>query len=76
MMSSTQFFHLQSGINQQAITDRNFRNFVYIPIPKEKSDKEKMIKSIKSLIDEAKGLRENYDNKLKKIQDEFLEIIS
>lgn len=71
-----QFFHLQSGINQQAITDRNFKNFVYIPIPKEKSDKEKMIKNIRNLIEEAKELRENYSEKLVKIQDEFLEVIS
>jgi type I restriction enzyme M protein len=71
-----QFFHLQSGINQQAITDRNFKNFVYIPLPKEKDDQEKMIKNIKTLINEAKGLKENYNLKLKKIQDEFLEVIS
>jgi len=71
-----QFFHLQSGINQQAITDRNFKNFVYIPIPKEKGDKEKTIKNIKTLIEEAKDLKENYNIKLKKIQAEFLEVIS
>ncbi|MBI4159249.1 N-6 DNA methylase [Candidatus Woesearchaeota archaeon] len=71
-----QFFHLQSGINQQMITDRNFKNFVYIPIPKKVYDKEKMIKNIKSLIGEAKKLKENYSEKLVKIQDEFLEVIS
>lgn len=71
-----QFFHLQSGINQQAITDRNFKSFVYIPIPKIKSDKEKVIKNIKNLIQEAKELKNNYTNKLNKIQDEFLESIS
>ncbi len=71
-----QFFHLQSGINQQSITDRNFKNFIYIPIPKEKDDKEKMIKNIKILITEARDLKENYNIKLKKIQDEFLEVIS
>lgn len=70
-----QFFHLQSGINQQAITDRNFKNFIYLPIPKEKSDKEKMIKNIKLLIEEAKELKENYSEKLVKIQDEFLDAI-
>lgn len=71
-----QFFYLQSGINQQAITDRNFNSFVYIPVPKEKSDKEKMIRNIRILIDKAKNLREGYNEKLNKMQDEFLESVS
>jgi len=33
-------------------------------------------KNIRVLIDEAKGLKKDYNTKLKKIQDEFLEVIS
>lgn len=71
-----QFFHLQSGINQQSITDRNFKNFVYIPFPSNDSDKKRMTKNIRLLISEAKELKENYYNKLKKIQDEFIMTVS
>jgi hypothetical protein len=42
-----QFFYLQNKINPQSITDRNFKKFVYIPIPKDKSDNKKMTKGIK-----------------------------
>lgn len=70
-----QFFHLQSGINQQATTDRNFKNFILIPMPKKDLDKDKMIKNIKLFISDAKGLKENYNSKLKQIQDEFLDAI-
>jgi len=70
-----QFFHLQSGINQQAITEDNFKEFILIPIPKKDSDKEKMIKSIKEIITDATTLKSDYMKKLNQIQNEFMNTI-
>jgi len=71
-----QFFHLQSGINQQAITDDNFKEFVILPMPKEDRIKTEMINNIKRLRDDAKHLKKEYVGKLKDIQEEFLKIIN
>jgi type I restriction enzyme M protein len=70
-----QFFHLQSGINQQSITDENFKEFILLPIPKEDNDREAMIGKIKELRENAKELRKEYNKKLSDIQGEFIKVI-
>ncbi len=75
-MVQKQFFHLQSGINQQSITDDNFKDFVYLPFPKDDKQKRETIDSIKKLREQAISLKTEYGSKLKDIQGEFLKVMS
>lgn len=70
-----QFFHLQSGINQQSITDDNFKELVLLPIPSQKNIKEKMIAKVKELKSKATELKSDYNSKLGEIQEEFTKAI-
>jgi len=71
-----QFFHLQSGINQQQITEDNFKDFVFLPFPKDDKQKRETIESIKNLREKAMSLKIEYGSKLKDIQGEFLKVVS
>ena len=71
-IAQKQFFHLQSGINQQSITDANFKDFVLLPIPKQHNTRKEMIKNIGQLRANAAQLKKDYNQKLSEIQGEFI----
>ncbi len=66
-----QFFHLQSGINQQSITDDNFKELVLLPIPRQDKVKEEMINKVRELRGKASELKKEYNGRLEAIQGEF-----
>jgi len=70
-----QFFHLQSGINQQSITNDNFKKFVLLPMPKQPSVRKEMIEKIGQLRISATQLKKEYNQKLSEIQGEFIKVI-
>lgn len=69
-----QLFYLQSGSVQPEITPTNFKEKVFIPIPKEEIQKE-IIKDTREEIEQAKYFFEEYKTNRQKAKQVFLDII-
>ena len=69
-----QLFLMQSGSIQPDISQKDFKK-VIIPIPKSKTEREKIVKDFQKDLEEVKSNRQNYNQKKQEVENIFLEEI-